>query len=73
MGRPAAGPRTRSPLAVPLGNVPVAYFFTCGTLFEPTAKNRSEAQKYAAKLENLPERVSPVGIGQFAGVLDYAV
>lgn len=55
-----------------LSNLPVAYFFTCGTLFEPTAENRNKAQIYADKLENLSERVAPVEIGQFAGVLDYS-
>lgn len=55
-----------------LGNVPVAYFFTCGTLFEPTAKNQAKAQQYADKLRNLSERIAPVEVGQFAGVLDYS-
>lgn len=55
-----------------LSNVPVAYFFTCGTLFEPTAKNRSKAQHYADKLENLSERVAPISIGQFGGVFAYS-
>ena len=55
-----------------LSQVPVAYFFTCGTLFEDSAGARSKAQRYADKLEQLSDRVTPFSIGQFAGVLDYS-
>ena len=56
-----------------LSQVPVAYYFTCGTLFEPTAKNQAKAQTYADKLQNLSQRIAPVEIGQFGGVLDYSL
>lgn len=55
-----------------LRTIPVAYFFTCGTLFEPTGKALAAAQKYANTLERLSDHIAPVSIGQFAGVLDYS-
>ena len=55
-----------------LSHVPVAYFFTCGTLFEDSVAARTKAQRYAEKLEQVSDRVAPVSIGQFAGALDYS-
>ena len=53
-----------------LANMPVAYFFTCLVLVNPTAKAIKQAQGYADKLQALSSQVSPVTIGQFAGALN---
>jgi menaquinone-dependent protoporphyrinogen oxidase len=54
-----------------LGNLPVAYFFTCLALAHPSDSAMRKAQGYARKLEELSDRVTPVAVGRFAGVLDY--
>jgi menaquinone-dependent protoporphyrinogen oxidase len=54
-----------------LGQVPVAYFLVCMTLSQPTEKNRAEVLSYMDPiLKDVPE-IKPVGIGTFAGALDY--
>jgi menaquinone-dependent protoporphyrinogen oxidase len=54
-----------------LRQVPVAYFLVCMTLSQPTEKKRAEALSYMDPiLEAVPE-IKPVGIGTFAGALDY--
>lgn len=54
-----------------LAAVPVAYFFTCGALFDQSARGRAKAHQYADKLRAQSQRIAPVAIGQFAGALDY--
>ncbi len=54
-----------------LRQIPVAYFLVCMTLCKPTEENRVKVLAYLdAVLEAKPE-VKPVGIGAFAGALDY--
>jgi menaquinone-dependent protoporphyrinogen oxidase len=54
-----------------LRQVPVAYFLVGMTLARPTDKNRAEALSYMDPiLEAVPE-IKPVGIGTFAGAMDY--
>ena len=54
-----------------LSRVPVAYFLVCMTLSEPTEKNRAEVLSYMDPiLKDVPE-IRPVGIGTFAGAMDY--
>lgn len=55
-----------------LSTIPVAYFFTCGTLSDTTPKAVDKANGYANKLETVSQRVNPTSIGQFAGVLDFS-
>lgn len=54
-----------------LSRMPVAYFFTCMVLSKPSDKADSKADGYAKKLEAVSQRVTPVAVGRFAGVLDY--
>jgi menaquinone-dependent protoporphyrinogen oxidase len=55
-----------------LSRLPVAYFLVCITLARPTTeKNRAEVLSYLDPvLKEVPE-IKPVGIGTFAGALDY--
>jgi menaquinone-dependent protoporphyrinogen oxidase len=55
-----------------LARMPVAYFFTCMVLSKPLDKADSKADGYAKKLEAVSQRVTPVAVGRFAGVLDYS-
>jgi menaquinone-dependent protoporphyrinogen oxidase len=57
---------------IALGNLPVAYFFTCLTLAKRNAKTEQQALAYSDKLVALSSQVMPVGIGRFAGVLDFS-
>jgi menaquinone-dependent protoporphyrinogen oxidase len=55
----------------PLCKVPVAYFLVCMTLAQPTKKDQAKVLSYMDPiLEAVPE-IKPVGIGTFAGALDY--
>jgi menaquinone-dependent protoporphyrinogen oxidase len=55
-----------------LRRVPVAYFLVCMTLCKPTAENRVKVLAYLDPvLKAIPE-IKPVGIGTFAGALDYS-
>jgi menaquinone-dependent protoporphyrinogen oxidase len=55
-----------------LRRVPVAYFLVCMTLCKPTAENRVKVLAYLDPvLKAIPE-IKPVGIGAFAGALDYS-
>lgn len=55
-----------------LRRIPVAYFLVCMTLREPTQENRAKALAYLDPvLKAIPE-INPVGIGAFAGALDYS-
>lgn len=52
--------------------IPVAYFLACMTLREPTQENMAKALAYLDPvLKTIPE-IKPVGIGAFAGALDYS-
>ena len=54
-----------------LSKVPVAYFVVGATMFQPTDSNRAKALSYMDPiLKDVPE-IKPVGIGTFAGALDY--
>lgn len=55
-----------------LAQVPVAYFLVCMTLSQPTEENRAKVLSYMDPiLKNIPE-IKPVGIGTFAGAIDYS-
>ena len=55
-----------------LQKVPVAYFMTCLTLAHPGEETRRKAGAMMEPLlQEVPE-VKPVGVGLFAGVLDYS-
>lgn len=51
--------------------VPVAYFLVCMTLSQPTEKNRAEVLSYMDFILKAVPEIRPVGIGTFAGALDY--
>jgi menaquinone-dependent protoporphyrinogen oxidase len=51
--------------------VPVAYFLVCMTLSQPTEKNRVEVLSYMDLILKAVPEIRPVGIGAFAGALDY--
>jgi menaquinone-dependent protoporphyrinogen oxidase len=54
-----------------LRRIPVAYFLVCMTLCKPTEENRAKVLAYLDPvLKAIPE-IKPVGIGAFAGALDY--
>lgn len=54
-----------------LRKVPVVYFLVCMTLSQPTDKKRAEVLSYMEPvLKDVPE-VKPLGIGTFAGALNY--
>jgi menaquinone-dependent protoporphyrinogen oxidase len=55
-----------------LAEIPVAYFFCCLTLSQRSPKAEAKAAGYAESLLSLSSRVTPVSVGQFAGVLDYS-
>jgi menaquinone-dependent protoporphyrinogen oxidase len=54
-----------------LHKVPVAYFLVCMTLSQPTEKNRAEVLSYMDPILKAVPEIRPVGIGTFAGALDY--
>ncbi len=54
-----------------LHRVPVAYFLVCMTLYEPTEKNRAEVLSYMDPVLKAVPEVKPIGIGTFAGALEY--
>lgn len=53
-----------------LKQMPVAFFFSCMALSLGTQKSKQQGQKYSDYLLNAFPQVSPVSIGQFAGVLN---
>ena len=55
-----------------LQQVPVAFFFTCLTLANPTPDAVRKANSYAQQIRNLVPEVQPLSVGQFAGVLRFA-
>ena len=54
-----------------LRQVPVAYFLVCMTMAQPTEKNRAEVLSYTDPVLKAVPEIKPVGIGTFAGALDY--
>lgn len=54
-----------------LRQVPVAYFLVCLTLAKPTKENRAEVLSYMDPILHAVPEIKPVGIGTFAGALDY--
>jgi menaquinone-dependent protoporphyrinogen oxidase len=54
-----------------LRQMPVAYFLVCMTLFQPTEKNRAKVLSYIDPVLKAVPELKPVGIGTFAGALDY--
>jgi len=55
-----------------LREIPVAYFLVCITLANPTEKNRAEVLRYMDPILKAVPEITPVGIGIFAGALDYS-
>ena len=54
-----------------LRHLPVSYFFACITLARPEEKKRAEAFSYMEPILKAAPEIQPVGIGSFAGKLDY--
>jgi len=54
-----------------LRQVPVAYFLVCMTLSQPTEENRAKVLSYMNPILKAVPEIRPVGIGTFAGALDY--
>ena len=54
-----------------LRQVPVAYFLVCMTLAQPTEKKQAEVLSYMDPVLKAVPEIRPVGIGTFAGALDY--
>jgi menaquinone-dependent protoporphyrinogen oxidase len=54
-----------------LGRIPVAYFLVCITLSQPTEKNRARVLSYMEPIMKAVPEIRPLGIGTFAGALDY--
>ena len=52
--------------------MPVAYFLACMTLREPTQENMAKALAYLDPVLKTTPEIKPVGIGAFAGALDYS-
>lgn len=55
-----------------LRQVPVAYFLVCMTLSRPTEENRAQVLSYMDPILKAVPEIKPVGIGTFAGALDYS-
>ena len=54
-----------------LRQVPVAYFLVCMTLSRPTEGNRAQVLSYMDPILKAVPEIKPVGMGTFAGALDY--
>lgn len=55
-----------------LRQAPVAYFLVCMTLSQPTEKKQAEVLSYMDLVLKAVPEIKPVGIGTFAGALDYS-
>ncbi len=55
-----------------LRQMPVAYFLVCITLARPTEKNRAQVLSYMDPILKAVPEIKPIGIGTFAGALDYS-
>jgi menaquinone-dependent protoporphyrinogen oxidase len=54
-----------------LRHMPVAYFLVCMTLSQPTEEKRAQVLSYMDPILKAAPKIKPVGIGTFAGALDY--
>ena len=54
-----------------LSQIQVAFFFTCMTLSVNNEEARKKANKYSEKIKALSSMVNPVGVGQFAGSVNF--
>jgi len=54
-----------------LSKVPVAYFLVGMTLARLTEENRAKALSYMDQILKAVPEIKPVGIGTFAGAMDY--
>jgi menaquinone-dependent protoporphyrinogen oxidase len=54
-----------------LCQMPVAYFLVCMTLSQPTEEKRAQVLSYMDDILKAVPRIKPVGIGTFAGALNY--
>jgi len=54
-----------------LRQIPVAYFLVCMTLCKPTEENKAKVLAYLDPVLKAMVEIKPVGIGAFAGALDY--
>jgi len=54
-----------------LRQMPVAYFLVCMTLSKPTGENQAKVLSYTDPILKAVPEIKPVGIGTFAGALDY--
>ena len=55
-----------------LCQMPVAYFLVCITLSRPTEEKRAQVLSYMDPILKAVPKVKPVGIGTFAGALNYS-
>lgn len=55
-----------------LRQMPVAYFLVCMTLAQPTEKKRAQVLAYMDPILKAAPQIEPVGIGTFAGALNYS-
>lgn len=55
-----------------LATTPVAFFFTCLALSEPGESATQSANSYERKIRSVAPELDPLGVGRFAGVLDYS-
>lgn len=55
-----------------LATTPVAFFFTCLAMSKPGAGAIRSADQYEEKIRSIAPEIDPLGVGRFAGVLDYS-
>jgi menaquinone-dependent protoporphyrinogen oxidase len=55
-----------------LRQMPVAYFLVCMTLSQPTERKRAQVLSYMDPILKAVPKIKPVGIGTFAGALNYS-
>ncbi len=55
-----------------LATTPVAFFFTCLALSKPGGSATRSADQYEKKVRAIAPELDPLGVGRFAGVLDYS-
>ncbi len=51
---------------------PVAFFFTCLALSKPGDSATRSADSYERKIRTIAPEIDPLGVGRFAGTLDYS-
>ena len=56
-----------------LSQMPVAYFVVCMTMSNDTEENRTQVAAYVDQMREKAPQVEPVGVGLFAGKMDYKV